>query len=78
MAMPDGSERVVQVEGGHISLEVQVNAKGDFQYAAKIVMPFQHGENPDPLRQMAEMELEEAEKFLRARYGRPTANGQEK
>lgn len=67
---------VVTVESGHISLDVTVNAKGDYQYGAKVVMPIVPSGAVDldasNARVLAGAQLEMAEAFLKERYGRAT------
>lgn len=66
--------RTVTVEAGHISLDVNLNAKGELQYGAKVVMPMVPIPAADlaAARLQAQSELEQAEEFLRSKYGRTT------
>jgi hypothetical protein len=64
--------RVVQVETGHVSVDVGITAKGEYQYSAKVVLPFVGTADADldEARGRAEWQLERAEAFLKSKYGR--------
>lgn len=64
--------RTFVVQGGHVSLDLNLNAKGELQYGAKVVMPIDGLAPADAglARERAQTELERAEAFLRTRYGR--------
>lgn len=66
---------VINLESGHVSVDVGTTAKGDYTYSAKVVMPFVGADQAEAAaaRERAQDELEEAESFLRTRYGRATS-----
>jgi hypothetical protein len=64
---------VINVESGHVSVDVGTTAKGELTYSAKVVMPFVGADAAAGAREDAQAELERAEAFLRERYGRSTS-----
>lgn len=71
-AIEEAGRATYVVQSGHVSLDVSINAKGDYQYGAKTVMPIDglEPEKAGEARERAQAELERAEAFLRAKYGR--------
>lgn len=64
--------RTFMVQSGHVSLDLNLNAKGDLQWGCKVVMPIDglEPERAAQVRELAQRELEGAELFLKTRYGR--------
>lgn len=65
-------QRTFVVQGGHVSLDLNLNAKGELQWGAKLMLPVD-GLEPErvaEVRELAQRELQLAETFLQSRYGR--------
>lgn len=63
-------QEVINLESGHVSVDVGTTAKGTYQWSAKVVLPFVGADALDDARERALEQLRQAESVLQEQYGR--------